>query len=103
MKNLVATKKGYVRRLRMMLMQEKRCKCCHVQVGFNVNTGSSFQECWNGDDLRNWCRTFIGLDEDGGCPCLDYRAKSGKIDPIALAHKAIAQWDRGEHKWQKDD
>lgn len=43
------------------------------------------------------CRDFISPHKMDGCPCLVL----GHNTAYELAHRAIGQWKRGKHKWQK--
>ena len=93
----IATKRGYVRKLRNILTHDNVCNRCPAgsdDIVGNYLGGSHSSVC-------EWCRDFIDLrlipSDDGKCPCDILKGNA-----IRRAHKALAKWNAGTHPWQQE-
>ena len=95
----VTDKKEYVNRLKHMLERGETCHRCPRGKRFRADNCNYISHSY---DMCNWCRDFVDLNGqnrlDHKCPCHIVGEKA-----IVRAHQCIKQWDRGKHKWQKDD
>jgi hypothetical protein len=96
------TKPQYVARLRQMLKRTDTCNCCPACKGFKVAPRHRRRAKDYADNLAYvclWCRAFVGLSIGADCPCT---ALGSKQRALHEAHRALAEWDAGTHKWQKE-
>jgi hypothetical protein len=100
------TQKQYVDRLEKMLKLEKPCATCPGFSRFmDHEREPKVLSDWGNDDgmmfieICRMCMDFVNLPENPRCPCWATYPKRA----IRLAHKAVAAYRNGTHRWCKKE